>query len=142
LLSIRSLGTVLAAGVLTTVVAACGSSTTGDSGSATSSSSAPVTVAGSVVSTAGSSIEAQMVVPNVIASEWSALGSGNGVEWVAVAGDGTATTARVAVADCQRMVWTGQRWMVAPGSEPADPPSVWPDTDAAFDVGYRDLRHA
>jgi hypothetical protein len=57
--------------------------------------------------------------------------------------DATLTrTARVAVADCQRMVWTGQRWMVGPGSEPADPPSVWPDTDAAFDVGYRDLRHA
>ncbi|WP_395727844.1 flagellar motor protein MotB [Nakamurella sp.] len=99
LLSIRSLGTALAAGVLTTVVAACGSSTTGDSGSATSSSSAPVTVAGSVVSTAGSSNEAQIVVPDVIAAEWSALGSGNGVEWVAVAGDGTTTTAPVAVAD-------------------------------------------
>jgi len=57
--------------------------------------------------------------------------------------DATLTrTARVAVADCQRMVWTGPRWMVAPGREPADPPSVWPDTDAAFDVGYRDLRHA
>jgi hypothetical protein len=53
-----------------------------------------------------------------------------------------ARTARVAVADCQRMVWTGRRWMVGPGSEPADAPSVWPDTNTAFDVGYRDLRHA
>jgi hypothetical protein len=51
-----------------------------------------------------------------------------------------AQTARVAVADCQRMVWTGQRWMVGPGAEPADAPSVWPDTDAAIRVGYRDVR--
>ena len=51
-----------------------------------------------------------------------------------------AQTARVAVADCQRMVWTGQRWMIGPGSEPADAPSVWPDTDQAIEVGYRDVR--
>ena len=50
------------------------------------------------------------------------------------------TTARGAIADCQRMVWTGDRWMIGPGSEPADPPSVWPGSDLAFDVGYRDLR--
>ena len=55
--------------------------------------------------------------------------------------DATLTqTARVAVADCQRMVWTGQRWMVGPGIEPADAPSVWPDTEAAIAVGYRDVR--
>jgi hypothetical protein len=49
-------------------------------------------------------------------------------------------TSRGAVADCQRMVWNGNRWMVGPGSEPAPAPSVWPDTDAAIAVGYRDLR--
>lgn len=97
--SIRSLGAVLAAGVLTAVLAACGTSTSGGSASATTSSAAPVTVAGSVVSTAGSSNEAQIVVPDVVAAEWSALGSGNGVEWVAVAGDGTTTTKPAAVAD-------------------------------------------
>ena len=48
-------------------------------------------------------------------------------------------TARVAAADCQRMVWTGGRWMIGPGTEPAQPPSVWPDTDTAIDAGYRDL---
>ena len=61
-----------------------------------------------------------------------------------------AQTARGAVADCQRMVWqpatnagpAGGRWMVGPGSEPATPPSVWPDTDVAISVGYRDLRRA
>ena len=30
--------------------------------------------------------------------------------------------------------------MIGPGSEPATPPSVWPDTDTAITVGYRDLR--
>jgi hypothetical protein len=54
-------------------------------------------------------------------------------------------TARGAVADCQRLVWTphpggGARWMIGSGAEPATPPSVWPDTDTAIAVGYRDLR--
>jgi hypothetical protein len=50
-------------------------------------------------------------------------------------------TARGATADCQRMVWHGDRWMIGPGDEPALPPSVWPGTDLAISVGYRDLRH-
>jgi hypothetical protein len=50
-------------------------------------------------------------------------------------------TARGAVADCQRMVWQRDRWMIGPGEEPALPPSVWPGTELAIDVGYRDLRH-
>ena len=57
-------------------------------------------------------------------------------------------TARGATADCQRMLWrpnrtvrgVGGRWMLGPGAEPAIPPSVWPDTDLAIAVGYRDLR--
>jgi hypothetical protein len=49
-------------------------------------------------------------------------------------------TSRGAAADCQRMVWTGSRWLVGPGTEPAPAPSVWPDTDTAIGVGYRDLR--
>lgn len=52
-----------------------------------------------------------------------------------------AQTARVAIADCQRMEWDGQRWAIGPGPEPAPGPSVWPGTDLATDVGYRDLRH-
>jgi hypothetical protein len=51
------------------------------------------------------------------------------------------STARAAVADCQRMVWTGTRWVIGPGPESAGAPSAWPDTDAAIDVGYQDLRH-
>ena len=50
-------------------------------------------------------------------------------------------TARGAVADCQRMVWHRDRWMIGPGGEPALAPSVWPGTDLAIDVGWRDLRH-
>ena len=49
-------------------------------------------------------------------------------------------TSRGAAADCQRMRWNDTRWMVGPGAEPATPPSVWPDTDTAIAVGYRDLR--
>jgi hypothetical protein len=48
-------------------------------------------------------------------------------------------TARGAVADCQRMVWRTDRWLMGPGAEPAAPPSVWPGTDLAISVGYRDL---
>ena len=70
-----------------------------DSGSTPSSPSAstaaaePVVVGGSVVSTAGSSNEAEIVLPAPITDSLTALGgSGTGVEWVAVAGDGTTTT--------------------------------------------------
>lgn len=51
-----------------------------------------------------------------------------------------AQTARAAAADCQRMLWSGGRWLIGPGPEPATPPSVWPDTDLPVAVGYRDLR--
>lgn len=52
-----------------------------------------------------------------------------------------ASTQHVAEADCERMVWDGTRWVIGPGAEPANPPSVWADTDTAIAVGYRDLRH-
>lgn len=59
------------------------------------------------------------------------------------------TTARVAAADCQRMVWSDGprqeagrgRWLIGPGPEPAQPPSVWPGTQAAQTAGYRELTH-
>lgn len=50
-----------------------------------------------------------------------------------------ARTARVGAADCQRMVWTGTRWMIGPGPEPVQSANVWPDTEAAINLGYRDL---
>jgi len=55
------------------------------------------------------------------------------------------TTARVAAADCQRMVWTDDnragRWMVGPGPEPVMAPSVWPGTEAAHTAGYLELSY-
>jgi hypothetical protein len=50
-------------------------------------------------------------------------------------------TRSAAVADCQRMLWQEGRWVIGPGAEPAEAESVWPDTDAAYDVGFRDLVH-
>lgn len=48
-------------------------------------------------------------------------------------------TARVGVSDCQRMTWDGDRWMIGAGPEPVQAPNVWPDSDAAIDVGFTDL---
>ena len=47
-----------------------------------------------------------------------------------------AETNRVAVADCQRMTWQADRWVIGAGSEPAPAPSLWPGTQASFDAGY------
>lgn len=44
---------------------------------------------------------------------------------------------QVAVSDCQRMTWTGDRWLVDAGPEPAPAPSLWPGTQASLDAGYR-----
>lgn len=51
-------------------------------------------------------------------------------------------THRVAVADCQRMVWTGDRWMIGRGPEPAAAPSLWPGTRASLAAGYQWLEMA
>jgi hypothetical protein len=69
----------------------------------------------------------------------------DGGDWVVVCVDfevdaTLARTARVAVADCQRMVWAGNRWVIGPGAEPAPAPSIWPGTDASIDAGYKELR--
>jgi hypothetical protein len=44
---------------------------------------------------------------------------------------------RIAVADCQRMVWRDGRWMIGPGPEPSPAPSLWPGTPASYAVGFR-----
>lgn len=55
----------------------------------------------------------------------------------APAGTGAVAQPRqVAAADCQRMVWRGDRWMVGAGDEPAAAPSLWPGSQASFDAGY------
>jgi len=79
----------------------------------------------------------------------------DGTDWTVVCVDfeldaTMATTARIAVADCQRMTWQadpvpgvdGGRWVIAAGAEPAQPPSIWPGTDAAVTAGYRNLRQS
>lgn len=71
----------------------------------------------------------------------------DGPDWVVVCVDFEVDatlrrTARVAVADCQRMVWDGARWLLGPGAEPAPAPSIWPGTDAAITAGWKNLRHA
>ena len=73
----------------------------------------------------------------------------DGPSFVVACVNGTVTvtftqTARVAAADCQRMVWDqGQeqgRWVIGPGAEPADPPGAWPGSQVAIDVGWQELR--
>jgi hypothetical protein len=50
-------------------------------------------------------------------------------------------TSRIAIADCQRMAWVGDRWVIGAGPEPAQAPSIWPGTERAIAAGWRDLRH-
>ena len=52
--------------------------------------------------------------------------------------DGTAgQPQQVAAADCQRMTWRTDRWVIGPGEEPSPAPSVWPGSQASFDAGYQ-----
>ena len=70
-------------------VAACGS--TGGQQPAPGASTAPVKVAGTVIGTATSTNEAQVVVPDPVAAAWRGLGGhGSGVELVSVSGDAKA----------------------------------------------------
>ena len=48
-----------------------------------------------------------------------------------------ARTAAMAYGHCERMAWTGGRWQVAPGTQPAKAPSTWPGTDLARKAGWR-----
>lgn len=86
---------ILTAGLSIGLLAACssGSSDTSSSSSASSSAAEVVQVGGSVISTAGSSNEMNIVLPAPVTADLTALGgNGSGVEWVAVAGDGTPST--------------------------------------------------
>lgn len=38
---------------------------------------------------------------------------------------------------CERMQWTGGRWLIAPGAPPASAPATWPGTDLATHAGWR-----
>ncbi|MEJ7831875.1 MAG: hypothetical protein WKF79_03095 [Nocardioides sp.] len=62
------------------------------------------------------------------------------IDFIVTATTATGQPQQVAAADCQRMVWhnddTGGRWVIGPGEEPAQPPSVWPGSQDSFDAGY------
>jgi hypothetical protein len=45
--------------------------------------------------------------------------------------------ARIAYGHCERMQWTGHRWVIGPGAAPARAPSTWPGTDLAAQAGWR-----
>ena len=45
-------------------------------------------------------------------------------------------TARAAYGHCERMAWTGGRWLIAPGAHPPPAPSTWPGTDLAREAGW------
>ncbi len=59
------------------------------------------------------------------------------VDFVVTVTTGRSPANRIAVADCQRMVWNKGRWMIGPGVEPAPSPSLWPGTQASYDAGYQ-----
>lgn len=44
---------------------------------------------------------------------------------------------RVGAADCARMVWSGGRWQIGPGTQPVPPPNTWPGTVDAQTAGWR-----
>lgn len=45
--------------------------------------------------------------------------------------------AQVAFGHCERLAWTGERWMIAAGTPPAPAPSTWPATAWAVQAGWR-----
>ncbi|RMB57845.1 hypothetical protein EAX62_15435 [Tessaracoccus antarcticus] len=45
-------------------------------------------------------------------------------------------TARLAYGHCERMAFTGGRWLIAEGSHPPPAPSTWPGTDLAAEAGW------
>ena len=45
--------------------------------------------------------------------------------------------ARMGYGTCERMQWTGDRWLIGPGAPPAPAPSTWPGSDASVEAGWR-----
>ena len=44
--------------------------------------------------------------------------------------------ARMGYGTCERMQWTGDRWLIGPGAPPAPAPSTWPGSDASVEAGW------
>jgi hypothetical protein len=47
------------------------------------------------------------------------------------------TDARIGYGHCERLQWTEDRWMIAPGAPPAAAPSTWPGSDLSIRAGWR-----
>lgn len=45
--------------------------------------------------------------------------------------------ARIGWGHCERMTWQDGRWLIAPGTPPAQAPSTWPGSQKAIDAGWR-----
>ncbi|NLI84891.1 MAG: hypothetical protein GX440_05740 [Propionibacterium sp.] len=45
--------------------------------------------------------------------------------------------ARMGYGTCERMQWTGDRWLIGPGAPPAPAPSRWPGSDASVEAGWQ-----
>ena len=45
--------------------------------------------------------------------------------------------ARMGYGTCERMQWTGDRWLIGPGAPPAPAPSTWPSSDASVEAGWQ-----
>ena len=45
--------------------------------------------------------------------------------------------ARMGYGTCERMQWTGDRWLIGPGTPPAPAPSTWPGSDASVEAGWQ-----
>jgi hypothetical protein len=52
------------------------------------------------------------------------------------------TDARAGYGTCARMQWSGDRWLIGAGAEPAQAPSTWPGSQAAVDVGWLTWKEA
>lgn len=50
--------------------------------------------------------------------------------------------ARIGWGHCERMVWTGGRWLIGPGTPPAAAPSTWLGSEAAVQAGWLAWREA
>jgi hypothetical protein len=46
------------------------------------------------------------------------------------------TDSRMGYGSCARMQWSGDRWLIGSGPEPAKAPSAWPGSQAAVDAGW------
>lgn len=44
--------------------------------------------------------------------------------------------ARLAYGHCERMAWTGDRWLIGAGTHPVPAPSTWPGTEPAVRAGW------